>query len=696
MYIITATAAVMANRASINAFDSKRDKLLQRLHNVKPFDRIYSPNNYCCRILPSRAIFECCNRGDIEGLSNLLSSIDNTNRALICCVQNSNIPVLNHLLNNGANIHYNADQLFIEAITQSDCKFIQLLLENGADLRARNDAALFYSARRGDKTIVKLLVEKGIGLHSNVGSELFISVQENHYDVTKYLLKHHVMLPDRKKYAQMLRWCVKMDSVQTLSLLLKYNDNADTTEAINESAIKNNIVELQELINYNKSWSLHCSYDGALEVACGHGHTTMVQLLLELGARVQPKARSMQFAALNGHCDIISQLIRCDTLARASQTTTLALAIAAGRGHEEIVRILLLHGAIVGDSAICWAACEAHIEIIMLLIEYGGKIASDIIDWAVDSGSPAIVKLFLERGYHIGDDAIDRAVQMGYIAVTALLLEHGSHAHIGTHARAVALAVDIDYLELVQLLLEHGATIPEDCVATACYIGNIKIVRLLLEWDAIISKNCVELACCNGHTEIVCLLLEYGANISKDCVKCACKIDNQEIVKLLLGAHMHTRAHAHAHVHISGGAVEYAAIKGNTTMVKILLEHGARIKEGVIGRIIENAHGNYNFCTKAIALLVESGAIVTEQTLALACRKKQISQSIIKLLLDTGTSISAKALENACYAGNYETVKVLLEHGASVSVTEGAIEYASTFNDQKITKLLAKFSVIKN
>ena len=115
-----------------------------------------------------------------------------------------------------------------------------------------------------------------------------------------------------------------------------------------------------------------------LMVASGYGHTKLVELLLQNGARVnkQTKARhlgctgfsSLHLAVAHGHFDVVSTLIawgaKIDTKAHNGTLRCTPLMLAARSGRADMCQRLLLAGARTdtrdGRSAILMAKANGH------------------------------------------------------------------------------------------------------------------------------------------------------------------------------------------------------------------------------------------------------------------------------------------------------------------------------------------------
>src|SRR5262249_25007727 len=99
-----------------------------------------------------------------------------------------------------------------------------------------------------------------------------------------------------------------------------------------------------------------CS-DPALTEAAKDGQTDIVQILLEHGARIDPKdgdngnaTTPLMEAARNGHVTIVNILLAHGANPKIETGGNTALSVAAEQGHRSIVKTLLIHPAIIAEA----------------------------------------------------------------------------------------------------------------------------------------------------------------------------------------------------------------------------------------------------------------------------------------------------------------------------------------------------------
>jgi ankyrin repeat protein len=224
-----------------------------------------------------------------------------------------------------------------------------------------------------------------------------------------------------------------------------------------------------------------------------------------------PNATALYYASLCGFSGVANYIICThgeDVNAKSGYYET-PLQAASYKGHVDVVRVLLDHGANVNtmdkkNTPLSSACRGGHLEIMGLLLEHGADVDvwydSDdfVLHRASDTGQAELMHLLLRhnadvnaRGY-LKWTPLHRASFYGHTKLVRVLLDHGADINILSEGHNTPLCVTIGkgFLEVVQLLLERGADV------------DIKNE---------IDRTPYQLAESGGLTEIVQLLLKHGA-----------------------------------------------------------------------------------------------------------------------------------------------------------------------------------------
>lgn len=233
----------------------------------------------------------------------------------------------------------------------------------------------------------------------------------------------------------------------------------------------------------------------------------------------------------------------------------------------------------------------AHLGIIPLVREVLDKMR-DTDQESLSTGNPDSWHGWQWRGIC----PLYKAVKRGNIRATRILFDHGFILRKGCECdRSLTTAARTGHTELVRLLLDERADINGEsefrgtALADACYNGHEDVVKVLLDRGAnvntglsnigLASRNPLEAAAYGGHLGIVQRLLEHGIRVHSYGARAlweAAGEGHEEILCLLLEAGVTPDVHYNSR---SGSAVCRAIRYGHTRIVRVLIDHGARVFE---------------------------------------------------------------------------------------------------------------------
>ena len=380
-----------------------------------------------------------------------------------------------------------------------------------------------------------------------------------------------------------------------------------------------------------------------LACACRSGSLEAVRFLMEnAGAHFDDECEGLDLAAQNGHLDVCKYLLEQD------EPTSTALALASGRGNNEVVRLLVEHGVYVNDVS-------SGVSPLVLSISFGHE---DVALYLVDSG--ADVNQATTEGI---ETPLMVAISNNMITLTKVLVSKGADVNAKTSTGKLTSS-HAWKRDLLAYLINHGAKLDKDyfsCFMETC--GDRDMLKFLMQQGVGWSKALN--ACAEEQEADICLAIAELAEEDK-----GFEFDRLTLSQALVsglrwldssiafsGKQIQTLIYNGANVHYRSdgeSALMRACSERNVEAVEVLLKHGANVND-----ISDN-----------------KDSMVTP--LICACRVPCAkSYSIAKLLLEHKADVNTKgtmdgeeesplwATINSGFA-SLELLKLLVENGADV------------------------------
>lgn len=456
----------------------------------------------------------------------------------------------------------------------------------------------------------------------------------------------------------------------------------------------------------------------SLHLAAERGHFTLVQLLLDGQADVDPSSfwgtRPLMLAAVKGYWQIVNVLLDAGADVNARSVWGTSLMRASFAGHGTTAKLLLERGADVNAGGFrkstsgtkfvtpLQAAVDAgHQKIVMLLLDKGADANTErgVMEWPRILQSEnilAVLRMLLNNKDRAPITALQWAIERCDIDNVRILLDRGAKVDAeGPEGTALFIAAsrNENAIAALQLLLEHGAEVnlcqsPKDCPSykyetalhAAARSGNADAVLFLLSNGAEINRpskvgrTVIELAASQQNHVMFDLLLERGADTEKlrdpRCaflLRAASSDGNNMIIErlLLLGVDVNS-------ADTEASPLWWAASRKHITSVQLLLEHGAKVNSYSArwGTALSAA-----VCADDLPialLLLQRGTDVNlsgSKGSALSSAVEYASEEMVTLLLKHGAQINQEtydALACAVKNGRRNILKLILEMGVNV------------------------------
>jgi ankyrin repeat protein len=546
---------------------------------------------------------------------------------------------------------------------------VNLLLEYGADPNEveRNATPLTFACIHDRDDIASLLLSKGANPNpKDVALPISVSCLYGSFDCVELLI-------------------AKGANVNSMS---RYSDTALMSACQGGfSQLVEKLVRIGadlEIVNPNGAAAIH--------FACKRADSNILQILLN--ASKNPKdyvnrktsggATPMIFVAEKGSVDCGKILSRygADLDARDGEGKS-PLFLACNAGHSDFVAWLLGESTRKNQKIdveqrlpLLIAAEDNRISMAMHLMEYGAKADSTREDGlaplfiASQNGHAEMAKLLIKFGAnpnrkYKGWSPITIAIRNQKEEVAKVLLTSGPSIDVSTPDPTgyipMMYAAKYNQLNVAKLLLDHDAdknwkeySLPNglNSLLLACNCKSQEVANLLLEKGSNPNHKMKKdesnpegeltpllLAVQNSMDTTIDTLLKHGADVNMSGtsgatpILIACEMNRFEIVEKLvqMGADVNAR-------HVDGSNALYAACCiGNMEMVDLLIQKGAEI----------------NYVRKKDS----------STPLYAACVNKK--ESVARKLLQSGAdmNLGRSPLVGACYAGDVNIVKMLLDAG---------------------------------
>ena len=378
-----------------------------------------------------------------------------------------------------------------------DIECIDLLLQRGMDVNFSGyhyGTALQAASRVGNVEMVERLLGSGAeinilqGVH---GTPLRAAVIQGHEGLVRTLINQGADVN--------LRYEDESDSVLHLALRSRNN------------AIFKLLLEAGADMNIMSRYKQH-----VLILACEHGDTTSVELLLASGVDVSVSGTKLDYYQIP-----------------YEEATPLHAACA--NSHIPVVELLVDHGADIektneSSATPLIAAVRANdLSVIRLLLDAGADVnhAVDVtpLSEAAKKCELNIVKELLSAGAIIGGsstkkNALARACRGRQHIVTELLLANlrGNEYEAEIRGEALSAAVECGGHEIVRLLLENGVSPSFEMLRRGCAVGALEVVRMLVDTGIDVNEDdgddspLLHVAACHSRPDIVKFLISRGAN----------------------------------------------------------------------------------------------------------------------------------------------------------------------------------------
>lgn len=593
---------------------------------------------------------------------------------------NGHVSVVRLLLSHGAHPDSKKDDksfsprtpLWLAAV-KGHVKVVELLIAKGADPNIRDDEGrtpILQAAASGHQEVVKLLIANGVDPDTQSAGKSYVkctplsfAAANNHQVIVHILLgtgRVDVNSLDFSGWTPLF-YAAEKGHEAVMKLLLANGAHPDLTDISRRTP---------------------------LSITAEGGHHAVVRLLLA-DSRVDPHVEDdcgrtpLSYAVWSGDESSVEQLLqRGVNLNCADIDGRTALCLAAGTGHEGIVKTLLGKDGVLPDpkdkggrTPLCLAAKQGYTGVVKLLLNTG-KVNVDHKDntdctpllLATEKAQNAVVELLVLSGANPeladkdGRTPILCAAENGNEPAIRMLLDLGVSFSAQDREQRNLLwwAAEKGYEAIVRELLESGA----------------EEVR-----DSKFSQTPLSCAAERGHSTVVKLLIAHGSDPDpgdkdgRTPLSWAVECKHKSVVEMLLA---NDKVNPDAADRSGRTPLSYAAWTGDLVFIQLLLQQ----KTVKINSADKSGRTPLSFAAEkghlpAAKFLLARGAYVdfseSEHSTPIVLAKRCNHQEIVDLFLDRlaiTRDIPYRPRTSLLWAveSGYEVlVKFLLENGANVN-----------------------------
>lgn len=373
----------------------------------------------------------------------------------------------------------------------------ELLCKPKVNPAVLNNYPIRIACTRGHTNIVLNLLDTGKVDPTIYNDEALVNAAGNGNDESVYHLLDHKNSTIKSIRPKVLEEAVKNNNANILFFILnsKKIQAIKTKPSLLESAAKRGFLEIVNLFFSHRNWIFEEDIFSAFLSSARNNHPAILKKFLEIG-EIQEQSKlqeAMALAACRGHYQIVKILLLYKTNPCFSEN--FPLYVASRNNHPEVVKLLLdsqkVDPEAYENKALSTASEYGHAEVVAILLQASKKhyshLEQHLFEQAFYKGNFAVVKVFLMHrkvDLSLIINPLRYTAEFGNVQIMQLFMTKPFNWN---HSLALQDAALQGHKKVVSYLLNEGVK-PEkvDLFVSVLEKGHLNVAKILLESGTIL------------------------------------------------------------------------------------------------------------------------------------------------------------------------------------------------------------------
>jgi ankyrin repeat protein len=378
----------------------------------------------------------------------------------------NNLDIVRYLVNSGANIHRDINNVTLQnIINHGSLDVLRYFVdEKHLDIRAHYINILRLSAKNGHLHIIKYCVEKGVNLYTFGNGILQLSARNGNFSVVQYFLENNSIIHDNIIISAHLDTETISDYLANVTMIYK-----DIFAALVLGAAGGYLDIVKQCIKYFANIHINIKDGDPFKISLRNGGLHKIEYSIHVNI-----SNVLHASIQHGHLSVTEYLVAYDRRANISA----ALHIGIMYGNLKTIKYFVNQGVNININEALRASIEhGYIHVLRYLVKYGVNLHDNInsmLQYSIRHGHLTVVKYLVELGADIKtdiDSTLKSNMKSGSLGIIRYLIESAGGGGSGdSNVAVLQLSIQYDRLDVVKYLIK-------------CNADTDTILRLSIEHD---------------------------------------------------------------------------------------------------------------------------------------------------------------------------------------------------------------------